>query len=166
MRKIKVMSPNKNVTFETQANNWGQLSEEISNTHGISLDNMIAICGNNKLTFDLPQAKLPVFDGPNDLVIMIVQGKSNKGSDYSEAKSFIQRERERNPEKAKSFFGNYTQLSKDKMLNLVKLYKAKKNAKKALKNAIKENRNNIEFNNYDQIDSEVYAEVSKSVKKR
>ena len=54
MNKIKVMSPNKNVTFETKARTWGELSSEIQNTHNISLHNMVAICGNNKLTFELP----------------------------------------------------------------------------------------------------------------
>lgn len=179
MNKIKVMSPNKNVTFETKARTWGELSSEIQNTHNISLHNMVAICGNNKLTFDIPEAKLPVFDGPVDLVVMIVQGKSNKGNEsYAEMKAYIKEQRDSNPNVANGFFGNYTQLSKDRMTSLIKVYRtkhdngkskstpaAKPTVDKKMKSETK-SESKSGTSPYDLINNEVYAEVTSSVKKR
>lgn len=83
MRKIKVMAPNKVVSFESHSNTWGDLKDEIVNNHGIPLSNMVSICAQNKMKFELDSTKLPVFEGENDLTILIVQGKSEKGAKKS-----------------------------------------------------------------------------------
>lgn len=83
MRKIKVMAPNKVVSFESHSNTWGDLKDEIVNDHGIPLSNMVSICAQNKMKFELDSTKLPVFEGENDLTILIVQGKSEKGAKKS-----------------------------------------------------------------------------------
>lgn len=83
MRKIKVMAPNKVVSFESHSNTWGDLKGEIVNDHGIPLSNMVSICAQNKMKFELDSTKLPVFEGENDLTILIVQGKSEKGAKKS-----------------------------------------------------------------------------------
>lgn len=83
MRKIKVMAPNKVVSFESHSNTWGDLKDEIVNSHGIPLSNMVSICAQNKMKFELDSTKLPVFEGENDLTILIVQGKSEKGAKKS-----------------------------------------------------------------------------------
>ena len=88
MRKIKVISPNKTIEFETSVDNWGQLANEIQHQHLIPLNNMVCICAQNKMRFELAQTKLPIFEGKVDLTILIVQGKSEKGG-YKEIKAKI-----------------------------------------------------------------------------
>lgn len=83
MRKIKVMAPNKVVSFESDSNTWGDLKHEIVKNYGIPLSNMVSICAQNKMKFELDSTKLPVFEGENDLTILIVQGKSEKGAKKS-----------------------------------------------------------------------------------
>jgi hypothetical protein len=61
----------------------GDLKDEIVNDHGIPLSNMVSICAQNKMKFELDSTKLPVFEGENDLTILIVQGKSEKGAKKS-----------------------------------------------------------------------------------
>lgn len=121
MRNIRVMLPNRVFYHSSTAETWGVLKKELE-ANDVSFSNMAAVCGENKMTFNNPHIKLPVFDVDSDVdfTLIVVQVKSSKGGEisYKEARFQIRKLREES-EEARHFFGNYTQLSTTRMNELL-----------------------------------------------
>ncbi len=144
-RVISAWMPGQNrVNFTSNATTYGELKEELI-ANGFDLENVRVTEGNTQIDLVSDNAQLPTNilrrgSYTNDLIIIMTpQTKIKSGSigadydvdrriivdleDYKEMKAFIgtlyNHENEYIKNKARAYFGNYTQLSKVKMRELL-----------------------------------------------
>lgn len=130
-RKIKVYLPkgtSKLKRIETEAETWGQLKLVLS-SEGIDLENTKAIVGENLVTLESEDAKLPVGlsagdEANGDFTLFLTPVKVKSGADvssmgYTELRSNIKNLRDEN-EDAVQFFGNYTHSTTEELRDMLR----------------------------------------------